>query len=165
MYTFSLDGIRAPQNAKPLFYPYEVTQWQIQYKPFPFMKMKTENKYLITNLTRKETNFFEGNVNKFVPFQEKEDALILPTNYLQEERVNVSDKFLENYYIHKRKVWSYPKISLLNTYALFVPYFIYKKRIKNVEKDFLLEPSSGSEDLLDKYKEIQKYVQEQGVIT
>ncbi|MFD2043024.1 hypothetical protein ACFSTA_01740 [Ornithinibacillus salinisoli] len=165
MYTFSFDEARKKVPESTLvFYPYQVTEWEIEYKPLPFMKLRTEKKQLISNLTKKETSFFEWNTDQFIPFSNEYSNQVLPKCYSEQELMEVGSHFLKNNYLHKRKVWSYPQLTLIHSYFLYIPYLIYQKKIKGVDKTVILEPFTGSEDLLDKYKEVRDYLNKQEVI-
>lgn len=161
MYTFSFSEARknVPDSIL-VFYPYQVTQWEIDYKPLPFMKHRKEKKQLIANLTKKETSFFEGNINQFIDFSSEYSDSILPRNYSEQELMEVGLDFLKNNYMHRRKVWSHPQLTLIHSYFLYIPYLIYQKTIKGVDKSVILEPLTGSEDLLDKYKEVSTFLKD-----
>ncbi|SES94575.1 hypothetical protein SAMN05421676_102180 [Salinibacillus kushneri] len=164
MYTLAYkEQIEAHPDAKVVFYPYEVTNWEIGFKPLPFLKKRMEKKSLITNLTKMETSFFQMKKDNLLPFDEQNHHLILPIHYTYQELTQTGMEYLKNNYIHKRKVWSYPEIHLKNTFTLYIPYLVYSRKVKGREKTFLLEPSTGSEDVLEKYKEIANYLKEVNV--
>lgn len=165
MYTFSYEEQRRKlPESMLIFYPYRVTEWEITYKPLPFAKQRIEKKMLISNLVKKETSFFEIDKKALVPFKKEDFPLKLPEVYPESELVDVGFEFLKNYYMHKRKVWSYPKLDMVASYSLYIPYLIYAKTVKGVERTYFFETFSGSEDLLDKYKEVKSYLKEQEVI-
>ncbi|AQQ54706.1 hypothetical protein [Planococcus lenghuensis] len=165
MYTFSYEEQRRKLPESLLvFYPYLVTEWAVTYKPLPFTKQRTEKKMLISNLVKKETSLFEIDKKSLVPFEKEDDSLTLPGHYPESEITEVGFELLKNYYMHKRKVWSYPKPDMVKSYLLYIPYLVYTKTVKGEERTYFFETFSGSEDLLDKYKEVESYLKEREVI-
>lgn len=164
LFTISIDEKYKKQNYILFYYPYQVTEWQLEYKPFPFMKKKKEKRNLITNLTKKETNFYDNHLVNLETINHQKKPIILPINYEKENLENVAVKYLQNHYIHKKKVWSYPVITLLNTYSLYIPYFVGTEKRKGKNVNVLLEPATGNTDVLIKYEEIQNYLKERKVI-
>jgi len=165
LYTFPIDNDKKLGNGVLFYYPHQITEWIIEYKPLPFMKLKKEKRKLITNLTKKETNFYDESTDslKKVDFP-IEKHIILPINYEKKDMEKNSVKYLQEHYLHKKKVWSYPTLTLLDTYPLYIPYFISRKERKGKNINILFEPITGNCDVLDNYKEIQKYLKERNVI-
>ncbi|RNF39540.1 hypothetical protein [Planococcus salinus] len=165
MYTFPYEEQQKNFPGSVLvFYPYQVSEWIIEYKPLPFTKQRKERKFLVSNLTKKETSFFEVGMDHLIPFNKQPSHLVLPERYEEAERDAVGQEFLKNHYMHRRKVWSYPKMEMTGSFSLYIPYFVYTKTIKGEEKKFIYELFTGNEDALDKYKEIKKFLHGQEVI-
>lgn len=164
MYTFPYEEQQKNfPDSVLVFYPYQVTEWIIEYKPLPFAKYRKEKKFLVSNLTKKETSFFEVERGRLIDFVKDPSHLVLPEQYGEVERDRVGEEFLKNYYMHRRKVWSYPKMDMVNSFPLYIPYLVYSKTVKGEDKKFIYELFTGSEDVLDKYTEVKKFLNGQEV--
>jgi len=164
LFTVSIPSYFSDHEDTLLYYPYQVSEWLIEYKPLPFMKQKTVKRNLITNLTKKETSFYDAPLENVERLEQQNQALILPINYSKEDVKDSAIRFLTNHYMHKKKVWSYPDITFTTSYSLYIPYFIGEREVKGKNKRVIIEPETNHVDLLVKYKEIHHYLIEQEVI-
>ncbi|TFB14206.1 hypothetical protein E3U55_14245 [Filobacillus milosensis] len=156
MYTLSISNKQnLPEDYQLLYYPYSITEWEIEYKPLPFSKKRKEKIRIVTNLLRKETAFFELPFTELKPLSSGGDSIIPQENYSEDKREEVAQEFIRNYYIHKKKIWSYPAVNFINSYKLYVPYAIYE----DTKQDFVLhELYTDSKEPLTKHKELAHYV-------
>lgn len=163
MYTIDCEIDKYEGNNLLIYYPYKVTNWSIHCKKFPFTKAKEEKRTLITNLTKKQTDFYSNQLKSFIPFEKEQSDLVLPIHYEEESLLAYSKSFLANYYIHKRKVWSYPVLYLMHTYSLYIPYLVQNEGHRGKAQGYLVEPISGNRDSLKNYPEVTAFLSVKGV--
>ncbi|MGP4073241.1 hypothetical protein ACTWQB_11880 [Piscibacillus sp. B03] len=156
MYTITTSQqLELPKTYQLLYYPYSITEWDIEYKPLPFSKKRKEKVRIVTNLLRQETAFFDLPSQDLKPLTKEKNSIIPNSNYSEHERTDVAKAFIRNYYIHKKKVWSNPKIDMKSTYEFYVPYAIYED--PNSQKLILHELYTNTRNLLKKHKELEKF--------
>ena len=115
--------------------PVMVSEWQVRFKPLPFMKKKGNRHYLATNLMETSTSFSNESLDQYKE-QSYEYTLPVCTDYDIEE---YGMDMLRNYYIHKKKSWSFPEIEKVDEYIVYLPYEIEECD----DKIFLIENTTG----------------------
>lgn len=115
--------------------PILISEWKVIFKPFPFMKKKGFKHFLATNLIENSTSFSDEDLKEYMNKQ-YDYTLPLDMNY----DVNQYGRdMLRNFYIHKKKSWSFPEIEKVGEYVVYLPYSMEE----NNKKIILVEESTG----------------------
>lgn len=115
--------------------PVMISEWQVRFRPLPFMKKRGTRHYLATNLMETSTSFTNESMDQYKK-QRYDYTLPVCTEYDIEE---YGTDMLRNYYIHKKKSWSFPEIEKVDEYIVYLPYEIEETD----DKIFLLEEMTG----------------------
>ncbi|SEQ01008.1 hypothetical protein [Piscibacillus halophilus] len=161
MYLLEYSSNHVPSDYRyMIYYPYKITEWSIKYKPFPFMKPKLEKMRLVTNLYKNDTSLFHWPIEKMKPLTTIDSNILrMPKLLSEHDLMDSSEDFLRNLYLHKRKVWSFPELTLLDQYDLFVPY-----TVTNGERgEYLTELTTGYSTLIQNNQDIYNYLK--GAVT
>ncbi|WP_181347710.1 hypothetical protein [Thalassobacillus sp. CUG 92003] len=165
MYTLTqAKSVELPEAAKVIYYPYLVSEWSVAYRPLPFMKERKEKIKVVTNVFRKETSLFEWPSSKMKTLTTIGEGITLPKKHGEAECLATAKDFIRNIYLHKRKVWSNPVISSLNTYSLYVGYATFLSSHKGKPTYKLLELATGHEADVAQHKDIHQYLKAREVL-
>lgn len=131
--------------------PLLISRWQVSYQPYPLFKKKGYTHFLATDLIENSTSFSDYNLEEY---KQKKYNYTLPinVNYNVDE---YGEDMLKNHYIHKKKSWSYPNITKIEEYLVYLPYNIEK----NHNNIFLQEELSGMKRKLKKKNKLYKILQ------
>lgn len=124
--------------------PVIISEWNVKFKPFPFMKRRGLKHFLATNLIESSTSFSNGNLKEFKE-QKFEYTLPVDTTY---DVDGPGMDMLRNYYIHKKKSWSFPEIEKIDEYIVYLPYAVGE----NKGGIYLIEHTTGLKKKI-KYKD------------
>lgn len=130
--------------------PIVISEWQVKFKPLPFMKKKGFKHFLATNLLESSTSFSN---ESWEEYKEQQFDYTLPIDTSYDVDGHGMD-ILRNYYIHKKKSWSFPEIEKVDEYIVYLPYVIEE----NEKKIFLLEKTTGLKKRIKNNDKIYKYL-------
>lgn len=131
--------------------PILISEWEVIFKPFPFMKKKGFKHFLATNLIENSTSFSDEDLKEYKNKQ-YDYTLPLDINYSVDQ---YGQDMLRNFYIHKKKSWSFPEIEKVGEYVVYLPYSMEE----NNKKIFLIEESTGLKKKINENNQIYNLLQ------
>lgn len=115
--------------------PVLISEWKVRFKPLPFMNKKGFRHFLATNLLESSTSFSSDTLEQFKAKQ-YDYTLPVSTEYNID---GYGADMLRNYYIHKKKSWSFPEIEKVDEYMVYLPYEVEECN----DKIYLIENTTG----------------------
>lgn len=131
--------------------PILISEWKVIFKPFPFMKKKGFKHFLATNLIENSTSFSDEGLKEYTDKQ-YDYTLPLDINYNVDQ---YGEDMLRNFYIHKKKSWSFPEIEKVREYVVYLPYSMEESN----KKIILIEESTGLKKKINETNQIYNLLQ------
>lgn len=138
-------------NSTQFNLPVLISEWQVKYKPLPFMKKKGLTHFLATNLIETSTSFSDESLQNYQS-KRYETTLPVSTDY---DVNQYGENMLKNYYMHQKKSWSFPEIEKIKEYMVYLPYIIEEAD----NKVFLVEETTGMKKKISKKNKIYELLQ------
>ncbi|WP_408009311.1 hypothetical protein ACJROX_03055 [Pseudalkalibacillus sp. A8] len=143
-----------------LYYPYLFSKWNVEYKPFIGRK-KIDLRFLMTNLVKGETSLIDQRLETEETYIDP--GIILPAKWTENHALEEGHEFLRRHYIHKIRSWSFPEITQVESFLIYLPYEIYREEVKKKPQLVLYESISEQIDRVDRYPEIENFLKSRGV--
>ncbi|MFB4162396.1 hypothetical protein ACE1TI_00885 [Alteribacillus sp. JSM 102045] len=144
------------EESAAVYYPQYTTEWFVEYRSI-FGKRK-EKITMMTDRVRGGSSIADQRPSFLT--KEVEPSAVMEAAMDEKECIEEAHETVRRYYLHHARSWSVPKIKLLSSSAVYVPYHLIEKsgRWRKKKKTFLYEPMTDSADKVEKFPEIYQFI-------